>query len=63
MPVKFRQFLTFSKFICPGARRIATTANRNTLQNNAFRNPDGSVALAVMDQTDKPRDYQLGIKG
>lgn len=59
MPVKFWQFLTFSKFICPGTRRIATTANRDALQTTTFRNPNGSMALAVINQTDKPRDYPL----
>jgi glucosylceramidase len=53
----------FSKFIRPGARRIATSANRDVLQTTAFRNPDGSVAVVVMNQTDKPLDYQLWIKG
>jgi len=53
----------FSKFIRPGARRVAATANRDVLQTTAFRNPDGSVAVVVMNQTDKPLDYQLWIAG
>lgn len=53
----------FSKFIRPGARRIAATANRDALQTTAYRNPDGSVAVVVMNQTDKPQDFQLWLKG
>ena len=53
----------FSKFIRPGARRIAATANRDALQTTAFRNPDGSVAVVVMNQTDQPQPFQLWIAG
>ena len=53
----------FSKFIRPGARRISASSNRDALQTTAFRNPDGSVAVVVMNQTDKPQDFQLWIAG
>ena len=53
----------FSKFIRPGAKRIATAANRDALQTTAFRNPDGSLAVVVMNQTNKPQDFQLWIAG
>ena len=53
----------FSKFIRPGARRIAATANRDALQTTAFRNPDGSVAVVVMNQTDQPQQFQLWMAG
>ncbi len=53
----------FSKFIRPGARRVATAASRDILQTTAFQNPDGSVAVVVMNSTDKPLDFQLWIQG
>ena len=53
----------FSKFIRPGAKRISASSNRDVLQTTAFRNPDGSVAVVVMNQTDKPQDYQLWMAG
>jgi glucosylceramidase len=53
----------FSKFIRPGAKRIGTTTNRDWLQATAFRNPDGKVAVVVMNSSDKPQDFQLWIKG
>ncbi|WP_310397777.1 glycoside hydrolase family 30 protein [Hymenobacter sp.] len=53
----------FSKFIRPGAKRIGSSANRDALQTTAFRNADGSVAVVVMNQTDKPLDFQLWVAG
>jgi len=53
----------FSKFIRPGARRIISSANRDALQTTAFRNPDGSVAVVVLNKTDKPVDFQFWLTG
>ncbi len=53
----------FSKFVRPGARRLAVTTNRDWLQATAFRNPDGKVAVVVMNSGDKPQEFQLWIKG
>ncbi|GAB3588814.1 glycoside hydrolase family 30 protein [Hymenobacter daeguensis] len=53
----------FSKFIRPGAKRIATTTTRDWLQATAFRNTDGKVAVVVMNSSDKPQEFQLWIKG
>ena len=53
----------FSKFIRPGARRISTTTTRDWLQATAFRNPDGKLAVVVMNSGDKPQEFQLWIKG
>ncbi|RPD43492.1 glycosyl hydrolase, partial [Hymenobacter sediminis] len=53
----------FSKFVRPGAKRIATTASRDVLQTTAFLNPDGKVAVVVMNQTNQEQPFQLWIKG
>jgi len=53
----------FSKFVRPGAKRVATTTNRDWLQATAFRNADGKLAVVVMNSADKPQDFQLWIKG
>ena len=53
----------FSKFVRPGAQRIATASSRDVLQTTAFRNADGSVAVVVMNQTDQALPFQLWIKG
>jgi len=53
----------FSKFIQPGARRIAASPSRSQLMATAFLNPDGSTVVIVMNETDKPADYKLWING
>ncbi|WP_460621634.1 glycoside hydrolase family 30 protein [Hymenobacter tenuis] len=53
----------FSKFIRPGARRVAATASRDVLQTTAFRNPDGTLAVVVLNTTEKEQPFQLWIKG
>jgi len=53
----------FSKFIRPGAHRIAVSSNRVTLQSTAFVNKDGSIVVIVMNTTDKPMPYHLCLKG
>jgi glucosylceramidase len=53
----------FSKFIQPGAKRIVSSASRNNLLTTAYQNPDGKLAVVVMNQTDKNIDYFLWIKG
>ncbi|MCA8829936.1 glycoside hydrolase family 30 protein [Hymenobacter pini] len=53
----------FSKFIRPGAKRVAVTSSRDVLQATAFLNTDGKVAVVVMNQTEKEQPFQLWIKG
>jgi glucosylceramidase len=53
----------FSKFIQPGAKRIASSASRDKLLTTAFRNPNGTIAVMVMNKTDEKIDYLLWIKG
>jgi glucosylceramidase len=53
----------FSKFIRPGAKRVATTTNRDWLQATSFVNADGKVAVVVMNSGDKPQEFQLWVKG
>lgn len=53
----------FSKFIKPGARRIVAAASRDKLLTTAYMNPDGKIAVVVMNKTDEKIDYSLWIKG
>ena len=53
----------FSKFIRPGAKRIAASSSRNKLQTTAFQNTDGSIAVIVMNQSDDKLKYKLWING
>jgi glucosylceramidase len=53
----------FSKFIQPGAKRISAAASRSQLLTTAFQNPDGSLAVIVMNQSDKKTPFFLWING
>jgi glucosylceramidase len=53
----------FSKFIRPGARRIAASSSRAQLQTTAFANTDGSIAVVVMNTTDKKIPYYIWLAG
>ena len=53
----------FSKFVRPGAHRIAVSANRVGLQSTGFVNKDGSIVVIVMNTTDQSMSYHLILKG
>jgi len=53
----------FSKFIKPGAKRIASSPSRSQLLSTAFLNPDGKAAVVVMNPTDKEAPYWLWVSG
>lgn len=53
----------FSKFIKVGARRISSSSSRDKLLTTAYQNPDGSLAVVVMNKTEEKIDYSLWIKG
>ncbi|HEY7102770.1 MAG TPA: glycoside hydrolase family 30 beta sandwich domain-containing protein [Mycobacteriales bacterium] len=57
-----------SKFVQPGAVRIASTSFGTTGWNGqimdvAFRNPDGSTALVVHNENDDPRTFAVAVGG
>jgi glucosylceramidase len=49
----------FSKFILPGAQRIAVSSNRAQLLVTGFKNPDGSIVVIVMNQGETQVDFRL----
>ena len=53
----------FSKFIKPGAKRISCSTSRDALQATAFLNPDGKIAVVVMNNTEKEMPYKLWLDG
>ncbi|HEV2693936.1 MAG TPA: glycoside hydrolase family 30 protein [Verrucomicrobiae bacterium] len=53
----------FSKFIRPGARRIISSSTTDTLLTTAFLNPDGKIAVVVLNTTDKEQPFSLWEKG
>jgi glucosylceramidase len=53
----------FSKFVRPGAKRVASSPSRSQLLSAAFRNPDGKMSVVVMNKSDKKVSYNLWIDG
>ncbi len=53
----------FSKFIKPGAKRIIAAPSRSQLISTAFLNPDGSIVVVVMNESDSKADFYLWIDG
>lgn len=53
----------FSKFVRPGAKRIACSPSRSAISATAFVNTDGKVAVIVMNKGNEKLTYSLWIKG
>jgi glucosylceramidase len=53
----------FSRFIKPGAKRIACTSNNDNLIATAFVNPDGKVAVVILNLGDNERLFQVWVEG
>jgi glucosylceramidase len=53
----------FSKFIRPGAKRIAASPSRSSLLSTAFMNADGKVSAVVMNRGKKEVSYFLWVDG
>ncbi|MEI8041538.1 MAG: glycoside hydrolase family 30 protein [Verrucomicrobiota bacterium] len=53
----------FSKFIRPGARRITSSSMAKDLMTTAFLNPGGTIAVVVMNESDKEQPFFLWLAG
>ena len=53
----------FSKFVLPGAHRIASSGGPAGLQSVAFANPDGSLVAVVLNEADAARAFTLAVAG
>lgn len=53
----------FSKFIKPGAKRIISSPTRSQLLTTAFKNPDGSLVVVVMNDSKINTPFFLWING
>jgi len=61
--VDFTALAHVSKFVRPGARRIeSNTFGQGSLEDVAFRNPDGSLVLLVLNSGSKPVTFNIGWK-
>lgn len=53
----------FSRYILPGAQRILSASTLDALETTAFRNPDGRIAVVVMNREDAPYAFALKYNG
>lgn len=53
----------FSRYIKPGAFRIASTVYTDRLETTAFRNPDGTIACVLLNRTESDLPVNLRICG
>lgn len=52
----------FSKFIRPGAKRIVSSSTTDTLLTTAFLNPDGKIAVVVLNLSDQTQPFNLRLQ-
>lgn len=53
----------FSRFVKPGAHRIASRGGPAALESVAFVNPDGSLVVVALNETDAPVGFALSSAG
>lgn len=53
----------FSRFVKPGAVRIGSRGGRAAIESMAFQNPDGSIAVVMMNRTDLAQSTRLQVGG
>ncbi len=51
----------FARFVKVGAQRIQCAATTEDLEATAFGNPDGSVAIVVLNRSEQPKPFSLSI--
>jgi glucosylceramidase len=59
----FHYIAHFSRYVRPGAHRIASAGGPAALESVAFANPDGSLAVVVLNRTDAPVSFTLAVGG
>ncbi len=57
----FYYIAQFSRFVQPGAHRIASHGGPEALQSVAFANPDGSLVSVVLNETDASVNFTLSV--
>ncbi|HUY46772.1 MAG TPA: glycoside hydrolase family 30 beta sandwich domain-containing protein [Streptosporangiaceae bacterium] len=61
---RFWAFAAFSRFIRPGAVRVAASANGSPgLAGAAFRNRDGSLVVELLNTTSSAAPVHIGLRG
>src|SRR6202007_1716688 len=62
--VDFTALAHVSKFLKPGAHRIASNSfGQGSLEDVAFQNPDGSIVLLVLNSSGGPLPFNIAWRG
>jgi O-glycosyl hydrolase len=62
--VDFTALAHASNFVAPGAYRVeSNTFDEGSLEDVAFRNPDGSLVLLFLNATRSPMTFNIGWSG
>ncbi|HXP60869.1 MAG TPA: glycoside hydrolase family 30 beta sandwich domain-containing protein, partial [Dongiaceae bacterium] len=56
-------FGQFTRFIKPGAKRIACTSNNDDFAATAFVNPGGKIAVVIANLAAREERFQVWVKG
>ncbi|HUI63922.1 MAG TPA: glycoside hydrolase family 30 beta sandwich domain-containing protein, partial [Bacteroidota bacterium] len=59
--ISFYYMAHFARFIRPGARRIVCSSNDDELLSTAFSNPDGTLAVIVLNLTESEIRFSAWI--
>lgn len=59
----YYMFGHFSRFIKPGAKRIACTSSSDDFIATAFKNTDGKIAVVILNLSNADRNFQVWIDG
>ncbi|KAH8834878.1 glycoside hydrolase [Flagelloscypha sp. PMI_526] len=53
----------WSRYVRPGARRVATTSGSSTLLTSAFKNTDGSLSVQVLNNSASSQSVSISVSG
>jgi len=53
----------FSRYLMPGARRVLCSCSRDALESTAHVNPDGSLVVVVMNQSEQVVPFWFKVAG
>jgi glucosylceramidase len=51
----------FSKYFRPGAHRIGVSTEIKDLMFTSCKNPDGTIAIAILNQKENPVEYTINV--
>jgi len=61
--ISFYYLAHFSRYIRPGAQRILCAPSRDSLECTAFQNPDGTIVVIVLNQSENGIGFWLDLAG